>query len=114
MAVAFRISYCLRRGLLLPAHKQVRLVTSVSMVKEQNRTTTLLTVFPEIPVPVRVVIPARIPHGNVSSTTALGTTQSLVSVDALQEFRVNSSTYSAEYGRTPGGQFFIRNSLWHQ
>lgn len=50
-------------------------------------------------------------HGEVASsgstggTTALGTTQSLVSVDALQEFRVLSSTYSAEYGRTPGGQF---------
>jgi len=49
--------------------------------------------------------------GNVQSSTALGTTQSLVSVDALQEFRVNSSTYSAEYGRSPGGQFsFITRS----
>jgi hypothetical protein len=43
--------------------------------------------------------------GSTGGTTALGTTQSLVSVDALQEFRVLSSTYSAEYGRTPGGQF---------
>jgi Carboxypeptidase regulatory-like domain len=43
--------------------------------------------------------------GSIAATTALGTTQSLVSVDALQEFRVESSTYSAEYGRTPGGQF---------
>jgi hypothetical protein len=43
--------------------------------------------------------------GSIASSTALGTTQSLVSVDALQEFRVSSSTYSAEYGRTPGGQF---------
>ncbi|RXH53875.1 TonB-dependent receptor [Granulicella sibirica] len=42
--------------------------------------------------------------GSVASSTALGTTQSLVSVDALQEFRVASSTYSAEYGRAPGGQ----------
>jgi hypothetical protein len=49
--------------------------------------------------------------GNVPGATALGTTQSLVSVDALQEFRVNSSTYSAEYGRTPGGQFsFVTRS----
>lgn len=43
--------------------------------------------------------------GGVSATTALGTTQSIISVDALQEFRVSSSTYSAEYGRSPGGQF---------
>jgi hypothetical protein len=43
--------------------------------------------------------------GTVSASTALGTTQSLVSVEALQEFRISSSTYSAEYGRSPGGQF---------
>jgi hypothetical protein len=43
--------------------------------------------------------------GNLSASTALGTTQSLLSVDALQEFRVLSSTYSAEYGSSPGGQF---------
>ena len=43
--------------------------------------------------------------GSTAGSTALGTTQSLVSVDALQEFRVLSSTYSAEYGGTPGGQF---------
>jgi hypothetical protein len=49
--------------------------------------------------------------GGVAASTALGTTQSLVSVDALQEFRVESSTYSAEYGRTPGGQFsFVTRS----
>jgi hypothetical protein len=45
--------------------------------------------------------------GSIAASTALGTTQSLISVDALQEFRVSSSTYSAEYGRTPGGQFSI-------
>ena len=43
--------------------------------------------------------------GSLSASTVLGTTQSLVSVDALQEFRVRSSTYSAEYGHSPGGQF---------
>src|SRR6266699_546450 len=43
--------------------------------------------------------------GSLAASTALGTTQALVSVDALQEFRVQSSTYSAEYGRNPGGQF---------
>ncbi|HTF71111.1 MAG TPA: carboxypeptidase regulatory-like domain-containing protein [Edaphobacter sp.] len=43
--------------------------------------------------------------GSSAGSTALGTTQSLVSVDALQELRVLTSNYSAEYGRTPGGQF---------
>lgn len=43
--------------------------------------------------------------GSTPGQTALGTTQSMVSVDALQEFRAITSTYSAEYGRTPGGQF---------
>jgi Carboxypeptidase regulatory-like domain/TonB-dependent Receptor Plug Domain len=46
-----------------------------------------------------------------ASLTALGTTQSLVPADALQEFRILSSTYSAEFGRTPGGQFtFVTRS----
>lgn len=49
--------------------------------------------------------------GSLPAATALGTTQSLVSVDALQEFRVASSSYSAEYGLSPGGQFsFITRS----
>ena len=43
--------------------------------------------------------------GTIAASTALGTTQTLISVDALQEFRVQSSTYSAEFGRSPGGQF---------
>lgn len=43
--------------------------------------------------------------GNVPGLTALGTTQSLTSIDSLQEFRSTTSTYSAEYGRSPGGQF---------
>lgn len=45
--------------------------------------------------------------GAVPQETVLGTTQSLVSLDALQEFRATTSTYSAEYGRTPGGQFSL-------
>jgi hypothetical protein len=43
--------------------------------------------------------------GSVPAESALGTTQNLVSLDSLQEFRVESSSYSAEYGRKPGGQF---------
>jgi hypothetical protein len=45
--------------------------------------------------------------GNLPEFTALGTTQGLASVDDLAEFRSNTSTYSAEYGRSPGGQFSI-------
>lgn len=42
--------------------------------------------------------------GNLPGLTSFGTTQSLVSIDALEEFKVQTSTYSAEYGRQPGGQ----------
>jgi hypothetical protein len=55
--------------------------------------------------------------GSTPAETQLGTTQSLVPLDALQEFRATTSTYSAEYGRTPGGQFsFVSRSgtnAWH-
>jgi hypothetical protein len=43
--------------------------------------------------------------GSLPISTALGTTQGLVPVDSLQEFRVQTSNYSAEFGRAPGGQF---------
>jgi hypothetical protein len=46
-------------------------------------------------------------EGNLPGLTAFGTTQSLVSVDALEEFKVLTSTYAAEYGRQPGGQISI-------
>jgi hypothetical protein len=49
--------------------------------------------------------------GVIAATSALGTTQSLLSVDDLQEFRVESSSYSAEFGRSPGGQLtFVTRS----
>src|SRR5437762_2036283 len=55
--------------------------------------------------------------GSVPGATALGTTQALVSVDDLQEFRVESSTYSAQYGRYPGAQIAFETksgvNLWH-
>ena len=43
--------------------------------------------------------------GSVPALTALGTTHSLISLDALDEFRASTSTYTAEYGRSAGGQF---------
>jgi hypothetical protein len=42
--------------------------------------------------------------GTLGSTSVFGGTNSLVSVDALQEFRIQTSTYAPEFGRTPGGQ----------
>jgi len=45
--------------------------------------------------------------GAAASFSALGGTNSLVSVDALQEFRIQTSTYAPEFGRTPGGQISI-------
>src|SRR6266568_3924844 len=57
------------------------------------------------------------PSGSVAVASALGTTQALVSVDDLQEFRVQSSTYSAEYGHNPCGQFSFETksgtNQWH-
>jgi hypothetical protein len=42
--------------------------------------------------------------GAAPMQTALGTTQSLASVDSLQEFTIQTSGYTAEYGRSPGAQ----------
>ena len=46
--------------------------------------------------------------GSAPGNSILGTTQSLVSIDALQEFRATTSTYSAEYGRMPGNSHSLR------
>jgi hypothetical protein len=45
--------------------------------------------------------------GTLGSYSVLGGTNSLVSVDAMQEFRIQTSTYAPEFGRTPGGQISI-------
>jgi len=45
--------------------------------------------------------------GTLASFSALGGTNSLVSVDAMQEFRIQTSTYAPEFGRTPGAQVSI-------
>jgi len=42
--------------------------------------------------------------GSTPAFSALGGTNNLVSVDALEEFRIQTSTYAAEFGRVPGGQ----------
>src|SRR6266852_8244196 len=42
--------------------------------------------------------------GSLPGVSASGGTNNLVSIDALQEFRVQTSTYAPEFGREPGGQ----------
>ncbi|MGA9529085.1 MAG: TonB-dependent receptor [Terriglobales bacterium] len=50
---------------------------------------------------------AQTAQGALPALSVAGGTNSLVSVDALQEFRVQSSSFAPEFGRTPGGQISI-------
>lgn len=45
--------------------------------------------------------------GTLPGLSASGGTNNLVSVDALQEFSIQTSTYAPEFGRQPGGQISI-------
>jgi len=45
--------------------------------------------------------------GQLPGLSASGGTNALVSVDALEEFRIQTSTYAPEFGRQPGGQVSI-------
>lgn len=45
--------------------------------------------------------------GSVPGLSALGTTNTLVSLDDIQEFRIQTSTFAPEFGRTPGAQVSI-------
>ena len=45
--------------------------------------------------------------GALPALTVSGGTNSLVSVDAMQEFRIQTSSFAPEFGRTPGGQVSI-------
>jgi hypothetical protein len=45
--------------------------------------------------------------GSDQAFSALGGTSSLVSVEALQEFRIETSSFAPEYGKSPGGQVIL-------
>ncbi|NJM52354.1 MAG: Plug domain-containing protein [Blastocatellia bacterium] len=45
--------------------------------------------------------------GSLPGLSIFGGTNTLASVDAVQEFRVQTSTYDAEFGRQPGGQISL-------
>jgi hypothetical protein len=45
--------------------------------------------------------------GQLPATSALGGTSNMVSLDALEEFRIQTSTVAPEYGRTPGAQISV-------
>jgi hypothetical protein len=51
--------------------------------------------------------PGQSAGGSLPALTALGSTNNLVSVDALEEFRILTSSYAPEFGRTPGAQVSI-------
>lgn len=46
--------------------------------------------------------------GEAQAFSVLGATSSLISVDALQEFRIETSSFAPEFGRSPGGQVILR------
>ncbi len=55
--------------------------------------------------------------GNAQAFSAIGGTSSLVSVEALQEFRVETSSFAPEFGHTPGGHVLLTTRSgtndWH-
>jgi hypothetical protein len=55
--------------------------------------------------------------GSAQAFSAIGSTSSLVSADALQEFRIETSSFAPEFGHTPGGQVVLSTRSgtndWH-
>jgi hypothetical protein len=45
--------------------------------------------------------------GQTPATSAFGGASNLVPLDALEEFRIQTSTFAPEYGRTPGAQISV-------
>ncbi len=47
-------------------------------------------------------------NGSFASTNVQGSYSSIASIDEVQEFQILTSTFAAEFGRSPGGQVILR------
>src|SRR5262249_25009257 len=45
--------------------------------------------------------------GSTPTNSSTGGFNNMVSIDALQEFRISTSSYAPEFGRSPGGQIAL-------
>jgi hypothetical protein len=52
-------------------------------------------------------IPAQFSSGSLPGMTALGSTHNLISIEALDEFRIVTSSFAPEFGRLPGAQVIV-------
>ncbi|HEY0078217.1 MAG TPA: carboxypeptidase regulatory-like domain-containing protein [Pyrinomonadaceae bacterium] len=52
--------------------------------------------------------PGQAAAGTLPALTVLGSTHNLVSAEAIEEMRIQTSTYAPEFGRMPGAQVSIR------
>ena len=57
---------------------------------------------------IEIDIPGAGASGGIGATNVLGGTSALVSIDDMQEFRLQTSTYAPEFGRVLGGQISIQ------
>src|SRR5918997_2430114 len=61
--------------------------------------------------------PGQAASGSLPALTVLGGTNNLVSVEALEEFRIQTSSYAPEFGRTSGAQVSVvtrsGTNQWH-
>lgn len=63
------------------------------------------------------LMPGESGTGSAQAFSALGGTSSLVSVEDLNEFRIETSSFAPEFGRSPGGQISLTTrsgtNMWH-
>jgi len=52
-------------------------------------------------------MPAQFSGGSLPGMTAFGSTHNLISIEALEEFRIETSSFSPEFGRLPGAQVVV-------